>query len=37
MSGVDKMNYMYSVNSNNGRMTLTVNFDIATDPNTIRF
>jgi len=34
MSGVDNMNYMYSVNSNNGRMTLTVNFDIATDPNT---
>jgi hydrophobic/amphiphilic exporter-1 (mainly G- bacteria), HAE1 family len=34
MSGVDKMNYMYSVNANNGSMTLTVNFDIKTDPNT---
>jgi multidrug efflux pump len=34
MSGVDNMNYMYSVNSNNGLMRLTVNFDVATDPNT---
>lgn len=34
MSGVDFMNYMYSINSNNGQMTLTVNFDVATDPNT---
>lgn len=34
MSGVDNMNYMYSTNANNGAMTLTVNFDIATDPNT---
>jgi HAE1 family hydrophobic/amphiphilic exporter-1 len=34
MSGVDHMNYMYSVNANNGQSTLTVNFDIATDPNT---
>ncbi len=34
MSGVDKMNYMYSVNSNDGSMKLTVNFDVATDPNT---
>src|ERR1700728_3531888 len=34
MSGVDNMNYMYSVNANNGSMTLTVNFDIKTDPNT---
>ena len=34
MSGVDDMNYMYSINSNDGRMVLTVNFDIATDPNT---
>ncbi len=34
MSGVDNMNYMYSNNANNGQMTLTVNFDIATDPNT---
>src|SRR5499433_3164849 len=34
MSGVDNMNYMYSINANNGQMTLTVNFDIKTDPNT---
>jgi HAE1 family hydrophobic/amphiphilic exporter-1 len=34
MSGVDNMNYMYSTNANNGMMTLTVNFDIKTDPNT---
>ena len=34
MSGVDNMNYMYSVNANNGAMTLTVNFDIKTDANT---
>jgi len=33
MSGVDNMNYMQSVNANNGAMTLTVNFDIKTDPN----
>src|SRR3954468_4394500 len=34
MSGVDFMNYMYSTNANNGAMTLTVNFDVRTDPNT---
>src|SRR6201982_340015 len=34
MSGVDNMNYMYSNSPNNGQMTLTVNFDIKTDPNT---
>src|SRR5882757_5172403 len=34
MSGVDGMNYMQSVNANNGAMNLTVNFDIKTDPNT---
>src|SRR6476620_4461592 len=34
MSGVDNMNYMYSTNANNGAMTLTVNFDIKTDPST---
>src|SRR3984885_14618542 len=33
MSGVDNMNYMYSVNANNGQSTLTVNFDVKTDPN----
>ena len=34
MSGVDNMNYMYSVNANNGLMALTVNFDINTEVNT---
>jgi HAE1 family hydrophobic/amphiphilic exporter-1 len=34
MSGVDKMNYMTSTNANNGDLRLTVNFDLATDPNT---
>src|SRR5689334_5392902 len=34
MSGVDNMNYMYSTSANNGAMTLTVNFDIKTDPST---
>jgi hydrophobic/amphiphilic exporter-1 (mainly G- bacteria), HAE1 family len=33
MSGVDRMNYMTSVNANNGDLRLTVNFDIATDSN----
>jgi hydrophobic/amphiphilic exporter-1 (mainly G- bacteria), HAE1 family len=33
MSGVDNMNYMYSVNANSGDIRLIVNFDIATDPN----
>ena len=31
--GVDNMNYMYSVNSNAGSSTITVNFDVGTDPN----
>ena len=34
MSGVDNMNYMFSLNANNGQMTLRVNFDVNTDPNT---
>jgi hydrophobic/amphiphilic exporter-1 (mainly G- bacteria), HAE1 family len=34
MSGVDNMNYMYSINSNNGMLMLTINFDVKTDPNT---
>src|SRR5271167_2000012 len=34
MSGVDNMNYMYSVNANSGQMVLTVNFDLSTDPKT---
>ena len=33
VSGVDNMLYMYSVNANNGAMTLHVNFDITTKPN----
>ncbi len=35
MSGVDNMNYMYSLNATaNGQMRLIVDFDEATDPNT---
>jgi HAE1 family hydrophobic/amphiphilic exporter-1 len=34
MSGVDNMNYMYSINASNGDMRLIVDFDVATDPNT---
>src|SRR5262249_51552272 len=35
MSGVDNMNYMYSLNATaNGQMRMYVDFDIATDPNT---
>ena len=35
MSGVDNMNYMYSVNATaNGGMTMVVDFDVNTDPNT---
>src|SRR5580693_6372200 len=33
MSGVDNMNYMYSVSANNGVMRMVVNFDVKTDPN----
>ena len=33
MSGVDNMNYMYSINANNGLMRMFVNFDLNTDPN----
>src|ERR1700726_249257 len=35
MSGVDNMNYMYSLNATaNGQMKMIVDFDVATDPNT---
>jgi HAE1 family hydrophobic/amphiphilic exporter-1 len=34
MSGVDNMEYMYSLNANNGQSKLTVDFNIKTDPNT---
>src|SRR5512138_933275 len=33
MSGVDNMNYMYSISANNGAMRMGVNFDVKTDPN----
>ncbi|MBV9761992.1 MAG: multidrug efflux RND transporter permease subunit [Acidobacteriaceae bacterium] len=33
ISGVDNMNYMYSINANNGQSQITVDFDVATDPN----
>lgn len=34
ISGVDDMNYMYSLNSNSGQMKLRVNFDESTNPKT---
>ena len=34
MSGVDNMNYMYSINANNGVMRMVVNYDVKTDPTT---
>jgi HAE1 family hydrophobic/amphiphilic exporter-1 len=34
MSGVDNLNYMYSVNSSTGDMRLIVDFDVKTDTNT---
>jgi len=34
MSGVDNMNYMYSVNASTGEMRLIVDFDVNTDTNT---
>ncbi len=35
MSGVDNMNYMYSLNATaNGQMTMIVDFGVQTDPNT---
>ena len=34
MSGVDNMEYMYSLNANNGSMKLVVDFNIKTDANT---
>jgi len=33
MSGVDNLNYMYSLNANNGELKLYTNFDVKTDPN----
>src|SRR6202167_1289411 len=34
MSGVDAMNYMYSLNSSSGSMSLTVDFNVDTQANT---
>ncbi len=34
MSGVDNMLYMFSTNANNGAMSLSVVFDVKTQPNT---
>jgi HAE1 family hydrophobic/amphiphilic exporter-1 len=34
LSGVDNLNYMYSVNSSTGDIRLIVDYDVATDPNT---
>ena len=34
ISGVEDMIYMYSTNANNGQMTLRVDFEAGTDPNT---
>jgi hydrophobic/amphiphilic exporter-1 (mainly G- bacteria), HAE1 family len=34
VSGVDNMNYMYSLNSSSGQMKLRVNFDQSTNPKT---
>jgi HAE1 family hydrophobic/amphiphilic exporter-1 len=34
LSGVDNMNYMYSINASDGSLRLVTNFDVKTDPNT---
>ncbi len=33
LSGVDNMNYMYSINGSNGSTQITVDFDVSTDSN----
>ena len=33
ISGVDNMDYMHSVNANNGQSQITIDFDVNTDPN----
>jgi len=33
ISGVDHMNYFYSINASNGSTQITVDFDVKTDPN----
>src|SRR5271155_2833065 len=34
LSGVDNLNYMYSINGSDGSLRLIADFDVATDPNT---
>ena len=34
LSGVDNLNYMFSINGSDGSLRLTADFDVATDPNT---
>ena len=34
VSGIEGMNYMYSINANNGIMVLQVNFEVGTNPST---
>src|SRR2546429_9976865 len=34
ISGVDNLNYIYSVNSSTGELRLILDYDVATDPNT---
>ncbi len=34
ISGVDNLNYMFSINASDGSLRLTTDFDVATDPNT---
>ncbi|MFI5335691.1 MAG: efflux RND transporter permease subunit [Opitutales bacterium] len=34
LSGVDNLNYMYSINGSDGSLRLVANFDVSTDPNT---
>ena len=34
MNGVDNMNYMYSINDNNGNTSILVNFDVKTNADT---
>ena len=37
ITGVDNMNYMYSTNANNGQTTITVDFNVASNPDIDRF
>ena len=34
LSGVDNLNYMFSINGSDGSLRLSANFDVNTDPNT---